>query len=348
VGVLYREAERVCYTGDPGFIEDVNILPFPKYKKFVQEHFDVSKIPLIFSRGCPYSCTFCGAHRSMGKKYRTKNSNTLFKEIHYWYENGKKSFNFVDSELFLEPKILYETLSKLESAGFLDLNLSSDGMRGNSCNIELLTSMKKFGLSTIAVGIESANNDILKKIKKGETIEQISEGITVLEKLNIAVTGFFIIGLPGETVKHIFNSFYYPFRFKNIAQTYFFNLNPIPHTEIYDWYKKHNPLRNASISNNSIHQNIGGMGNDILVESAELPKKTRRLLLKFGRFMQKIFAKRYTLIHEISIKGRIKYFLFLFGIKIIFQISYIIILLFNKLDSYFNSKRLHKEIITGE
>jgi radical SAM superfamily enzyme YgiQ (UPF0313 family) len=72
-------------------------------------------------------------------------------------------------------------------------------IRVNSVDYDLLKKMKDAGLNDVFLGIESGNNDILKKAQKGITIEQAKKTAEACAKLKIFSYGGFIIGLPGDT-----------------------------------------------------------------------------------------------------------------------------------------------------
>jgi len=68
---------------------------------------------------------------------------------------------------------------------------------------EMLQLMGKAGLLDDRVGIESANEQILKRAAKGYRLEQAPRALKWAHDAGIQNTGYFIIGLPGETVETI-------------------------------------------------------------------------------------------------------------------------------------------------
>jgi radical SAM superfamily enzyme YgiQ (UPF0313 family) len=68
----------------------------------------------------------------------------------------------------------------------------SNGIRADMVNDELMGLMKKTGCYYCGIGIESANNEILKNVNKGETIEVIQNAINIMKKNKIECGGFFI------------------------------------------------------------------------------------------------------------------------------------------------------------
>ena len=68
---------------------------------------------------------------------------------------------------------------------------------------ELLEKMKKAGCQGIKFGIESSNNEVLKRLKKGITIEMAKRTIKKCKELGIKTHLTYCIGLPGDTEKTI-------------------------------------------------------------------------------------------------------------------------------------------------
>src|SRR5437660_6498282 len=66
--------------------------------------------------------------------------------------------------------------------------------------------MKEAGCRLLIVGYESGDQQILKNIKKGATIERARQFTKDCHKLGLVVHGDFILGLPGETRETIRNT----------------------------------------------------------------------------------------------------------------------------------------------
>ena len=66
--------------------------------------------------------------------------------------------------------------------------------------------MKEAGCRLLIVGYESGDQQILKNIKKGATIERARQFTKDCHKLGLVIHGDFILGLPGETRETIRNT----------------------------------------------------------------------------------------------------------------------------------------------
>src|SRR5690349_20485586 len=79
-----------------------------------------------------------------------------------------------------------------------------NGIRLDRLDEELLELMKAAGFYSISVGIESGSDRIRLKIKKGSTIQKIRRDLEMVKKAGgIDVTGFFMLGFPGEHTEDI-------------------------------------------------------------------------------------------------------------------------------------------------
>ena len=97
--------------------------------------------------------------------------------------------------------------------------------------------MKKAGTDYIAYGVESGHPDIIKQIPKGETLTQIKRAVKLTKKANIHVTGFFILGLIGDTIKTMQKTIDFA---KNTGfDTIILNIaTPYPGTRMWDMIKQ--------------------------------------------------------------------------------------------------------------
>jgi radical SAM superfamily enzyme YgiQ (UPF0313 family)/glycosyltransferase involved in cell wall biosynthesis/predicted O-methyltransferase YrrM len=293
-GLLHRGTDgKILYTGDREYITDLDALPFPRYRKFDLRRYG-STISIASSRGCPFSCIFCGAFISMGRKWRARSAEGILSEMEHWCRNGVYSFNFIDSNFFLSKKRVKQLCSAL-SWKQLKVTLSSDGMRAKDADLDLLHQLKKFGLQSVAIGVESANDDILRFIKKAETVADLNLCFQTLLKLDIDVVAFFIIGLPGETLQHVYNSFAFALSYPNIREAFFFNPNPLPGTELYTHATQHRMLRGSA---SQILENIGGMGKQILIETEQLSVQDRSELQEMARQVSRLIELRHRLYRQ--------------------------------------------------
>jgi radical SAM superfamily enzyme YgiQ (UPF0313 family) len=93
--------------------------------------------------------------------------------------------------------------------------------------------MAKSGCYYIAYGIESANSEILKNVKKKMTISAVEKAIEIAEKAGISTQGFFVFGLPGETEETMEETINFA-RKSKLSRAQFLILDVLPGSELWD------------------------------------------------------------------------------------------------------------------
>ncbi|MFH1593006.1 MAG: radical SAM protein [Candidatus Woesearchaeota archaeon] len=211
--------------------------------------------PIITSRGCPFNCAFCAVKVITGRKIRKRSPENVITEIKFLYDNyGVKCFNICDDNFTSDKNYTIDFCKKL-----IDTNLDvswfcSQGVRLDSLDEETLSLMKKSGGYALGVGIESGSDRVLKLMNKHLDTKTVKEKIDLLNKFDFDITGFFILGFPGETKKEIKQTIRFSRKLKLNKVGY--NLfMPIPCTEAYDRIKKEggtNSLRWDDYSTDSV------------------------------------------------------------------------------------------------
>lgn len=215
---------------------DLNIIPFPEYDLFPENVIESLRTayPLVTSRGCVYNCTYCSVPEISGHNFRKRSTRGIIEELKCAREKYDiAAFEIIDDVFNLE----LEHCKKICRA-FIDSKLGlswscPNGLRADRIDEELAQLMFASGCRSVMIGIESADPKILAAVKKGETIEDIERCIRVFKNAGIAVGGYFIIGLPGD-------SFELEKRSVNFAKrmginAHFNMLVPYPGTELWKW-----------------------------------------------------------------------------------------------------------------
>jgi anaerobic magnesium-protoporphyrin IX monomethyl ester cyclase len=101
---------------------------------------------------------------------------------------------------------------------------------------DLAQLMKQAGCDWVLFGVESADEEILKTIKKGFTLDEVRRGVKIAAEAGISVFNSFILGLPGESWDTALKSLAFgdELYHKYGAKYGFHMLAPLPGTELYD------------------------------------------------------------------------------------------------------------------
>ncbi|MEI6854256.1 MAG: radical SAM protein, partial [Bacteroidota bacterium] len=200
-GLMYRDLSGEIKTNAPReLITDLDSLPLPAYDLFKMNRYPVHR--LVTSRGCPYRCAFCNSTSIWQFTWRKRSAENVVAEIEFLTRQfGNKTFSFNDNSFNIDMDrvdqfcdLLIEKETKI---------LWSTPVRAEKINLPLARKMKKAGCYNVGVGIESANDAILKMMDKQNSIVKIEEGISIFKKAGIEVLGQFVIGSPGETLEKV-------------------------------------------------------------------------------------------------------------------------------------------------
>lgn len=239
-GLFYRDNGNVCFTGERGLLKNLDAIPFPMYSGFELDKYISRTIPIVTSRGCPYSCIYCTVKTSMGRLVRTRSASNVVDELQYWYNRGRKRFGIVDDNFTFYDKRVFEICDEIERRSLKGIKLlCNNGVRADRVSKEMLRRMKEVGFSSIAFGVEGGNNKILESLKKGEKIEAVKEAIEWACDLGYEVELHFVVGAPHETWNDIQDSLEIASKYP-IADFHFNNLIPYPQTELFNWVQKNN------------------------------------------------------------------------------------------------------------
>jgi len=194
-------------------------------------------IPLLGTRGCPYSCfNYCTYPLQQGRKVRARSVENIISEIKYWQKTlGTNKFVFRDPVFSINRKhtihFCEEVIrQKLDITFMVETHL-------NNMDDEMINLLAAAGLELVYVGIESASHVILKDMKRF-TIEHDKqyEIIKKCEDVGIKVKTMFIIGNPEDTEESVMQTIKYS---KYLPSLYaqFSVFTPYPGTPIYNDYK---------------------------------------------------------------------------------------------------------------
>ena len=234
-GVITKEMKGdVIKTIQPGYINDINSLPFPafdllpfrRYSSIIGTGNSVATI--CSSRGCPYECTFCYKHYLT---YRSRTPENIISELKLYYDLRIKEFYFFDEMFNITPQRVIDIAGAILNSG-MKIIWSFRGRVGQ-INEEMLAIAKKSGCRWILLGVETATEEGLRLIKKKITIKQIIETFRVAKKIGIETGSYWIIGFPHHRAKQdIIDLINFAIKLDpNYAQ---FNiLIPYPETEIF-------------------------------------------------------------------------------------------------------------------
>lgn len=192
-------------------IRDLDAVPFPDFDNMPIEHYfkkghtfgivqkTSRSLPIMASRGCPSSCTFC--QRFLGKTFRIRSADSIVSELAHWQKKYRVSeFNFLDDNFTLVKKNVLDVCDLIHRRGLNITFRFPNGVREDYLDEEILEALKSVGCYHLDFGIESGSQRVLDIMKKGKKIEDIVAKVFLCKKAGFRVTSSFLFGTPGETL----------------------------------------------------------------------------------------------------------------------------------------------------
>lgn len=193
-------------------VDDLDSLGLPAWDLIAPETYPFSPhgvvcmnfpvAPVMSTRGCPYRCTFCS---SAGTKLRKRSAKLVLEEVNLLYHHhGIREFHMVDDNFTFDMDYAKEFLTRLIDSNIRASWATPNGVRLDRLDKEIVRLMKAAGFYSIAVGIESGSERIRSKMNKGTSLDKVRKNLEMVKEVGgIDVTGFFILGFPGETREDI-------------------------------------------------------------------------------------------------------------------------------------------------
>jgi len=208
-GIVYYQDDKYVQTiGKPAPVT-LDEIPFPDYHGFGFSELlktipntigmsEYNTLPIITGRSCPFRCTFC--FHTSGQQFRQRSLDDVFAEIDYLVKEFGVKYLSIQDELFMFGK---ETQREVEFCR----RIKPYGIRWLAqfrvCDVteELVAMLKDANCATMAFGIESADNAILKSMKKHITIEETESALEMVYEAGMGIQGVLIFGDPAETIE---------------------------------------------------------------------------------------------------------------------------------------------------
>ncbi len=251
------------------------------------------------SRGCPWPCVFCDIPIFNEGKWRSRSAQHVVEEFKHLRSQGYGAVYFVDDHFLLQPKRI-EAICRGINDNRITIQWGCEG-RVDSVAQHLFPAMAKAHCRTLMFGVESGSQQVLDRLKKEQTLEEVESSVTRAKEAGIEIVhGFFVVGNPDETVEDMRATF--SFAAKLRLDTFGFNRlcvyrgTPLWKEYVHrglvdddaDWFKyfKCSEIDPTCLSGPVINaERTAGLRRLFLYKLLHYPVQTLRLLRRFTRYM---------------------------------------------------------------
>ena len=232
-GLVYRDGNEINPTASRPFLKNIDTLAPPARHLIPLGRYRTLGLPVSMttSRGCPFQCIFCVGRKMVGAKVRYRDPLKVVDELAYLNTLGFAQINIADDLFTAAPQHCLAVCDEIVARG-LNVRWTSFA-RVDTVSIEVLKRMKAAGCTAISFGVETGNPEMLKRIKKGVTLEQVIAAVKMCNDAGITPHASFILGLPGETRETIDETIAFGEKLKSMGVLHGFHLlAPFPGTDV--------------------------------------------------------------------------------------------------------------------
>jgi anaerobic magnesium-protoporphyrin IX monomethyl ester cyclase len=217
-GIVYKDSEGIHTTAPRKRVRDIGSIPWPAWNLFPMDKYyehsmvygvDRGKsVPIMATRGCPFSCTFCSSPDMWGTTYSMRDPEDVANEIEFMQKNyAIVNFDFFDLTAIIDKKWIIRFCKIILERDIKMTWQIPAGTRSEAITDEVAHLLYQSGCRNITYAPESGSPEILKAIKKRVVLKNMlrSMGYANKEGMNIKIN--VIMGFPEEKHSNIWETF---------------------------------------------------------------------------------------------------------------------------------------------
>ncbi|HMF30583.1 MAG TPA: radical SAM protein, partial [Candidatus Lokiarchaeia archaeon] len=203
-GLSFRGEDGVVYHNpDREKIVDLDTLPFPDRALRPSNPIFLKHEVIVTSRGCNGACTFC-ANGSVHGRWRGRSPESVIEELKQIYaRNPNLTVHIWDANFMQDGERVRKIIELVKSNDIHFKYFCEMRVDHITRYPDLIKGLAEIGMEWIAIGIESPNQERLKRLKKGITTTAVEKAVRILQENHIKIVGYLMIGDPEETAEQM-------------------------------------------------------------------------------------------------------------------------------------------------
>jgi anaerobic magnesium-protoporphyrin IX monomethyl ester cyclase len=297
-GIVYREKSGSWTRGTDGRVVTTpprelaanldeiglparDLLPNGEYIAYWNRKAEQATTTVMTTRGCPFNCEYC-SNAVFGATYRERSVGSVVDEVEQALSFGHRRIHFADDVFTLRNE---RVLGICEEIIKRSLHFSWECLgRVDAVDLDVFKAMRGAGCDRVFFGMESADESVLKLMRKKTNVADLRRAIEVAREAGLKTGAFFILCYPGETDRTVLHTIRFatslPLDYLSFSVPY-----PIPGTALYErvrsgikkeWESSRGPVSEHTLV-------FEGDFSEAKMKFAVLKGRAQFALKKFGR-----------------------------------------------------------------
>ncbi len=234
-GIGFRDNEKIIITPLAKEMKSWENIPFPARDLLPNNLYSTiisTQRPstiMMTAMGCPFSCAYCDTPiRAVYRK-----AGNIVDEIEECVARyGIKEINFYDETFTINQQRTFEVCDAIIKKGLNKKMVFTIRTRADCVSEELIKKLDEAGCARINFGVESASEELTKKLKRNLSLDSVRKAVSWTKKTKMQAFGFFMMGFPDETIEDIKKTVNLAIEL-DFDYVQFTKLTPLPNTQLY-------------------------------------------------------------------------------------------------------------------
>ncbi|MEM0449189.1 MAG: radical SAM protein [Methanomassiliicoccales archaeon] len=206
-GLAFLRSGEYVRTAPRERIRDLDSLPMPCWEcilpldRFLIPYHGRLAIPMVTSRGCPGTCSFCYTKNMWGYRWTSRSATKVVEEIqHLMSLEPRVGAIIFDDDLFAGDVKRIKEFCRLLRERNIDILWNCE-IRARDVSQDLVREMKEAGCVELLIGVETGSDRLLSTVLKGVKKEDIIRAFEITHAAGLKGNAMLMVGLPGETME---------------------------------------------------------------------------------------------------------------------------------------------------
>ncbi len=189
---------------------------------------------LMFTRGCPFQCTFCASHTVHGRELRIKSNEKILEVFHHLINDLNFNKIVIEDDAFAVKRDKFLALAEKLSSLFTSIKFFlPQGLSVAIMDEQIIDAMISMGIDEASLAIESGSPYVQKNIiKKNVSLSKAKQVLEYLRSKDFSIYVNFILGFPAETRELMQETIDF-MKTIDVDWVYIFHALPLPGSEMY-------------------------------------------------------------------------------------------------------------------